>query len=340
MKLSIIIPVYQSEKTIIKCIKSINQLSLDKNQDYEIIVIDDGSTDNSVNYINDMTDCFPIKILSQKNSGPAIARNLAINHSTGDYIFFIDSDDFFIDKISSIVSILKNNQPDVVVFSYKTQDIFSKQIFSASSRDKKILSCAPTNSFTISLYPDITLLIAYPWNKAYKRDFLLSNDIFFPNFRLQEDVEFHFKSLSKAKSIYVVNQPIICHTFGNQASMSLDFSKNRLTCITALAQANEACNNFLKDRNNLYWKIFCLDILCFYLSKVPISIQQHFLFEIKKLLSDVKLFDLAKMYLILKKYHMSDTAIYIKKKIINKKSIFSKILWKLILVFNKFYIKI
>lgn len=89
-KISIVVPVYNAEKTLIKCIESI--LRLDCN-DYEIIFVDDGSTDNSKNIINSFAERHEeIRLFEQENNGPASARNRGIKNSSGDIIFFTDSD--------------------------------------------------------------------------------------------------------------------------------------------------------------------------------------------------------------------------------------------------------
>ena len=88
MKFSIIIPVYNSEKTIEKCIKSVFNQYYPKDN-YEVIVVDDGSTDNSLDLIKDYSS---IKLIRQENRGPAAARNLGVKHAKGRYIVFTDSD--------------------------------------------------------------------------------------------------------------------------------------------------------------------------------------------------------------------------------------------------------
>jgi len=89
-EISIVVPVYNAEKTLIKCIESI--LRLDYN-DYEIIFVDDGSTDNSKNIINSFAERHEnIRLFEQTNNGPASARNSGIKKSSGDIIFFTDSD--------------------------------------------------------------------------------------------------------------------------------------------------------------------------------------------------------------------------------------------------------
>lgn len=118
--ISAIIPCYNSENTIIACIKSIlNQSDLVD----EIIIVDDGSTDNSVSVIKELFKTIeaPIKasLYEQKNSGPSVARNKGVQLSTSSYVAFLDSDDeWFVDHISLIKTFLSKN-PDYKMLATK-----------------------------------------------------------------------------------------------------------------------------------------------------------------------------------------------------------------------------
>lgn len=102
-KLSIIIPMYNAEKYIGNCLESILNQNLDPAQ-YEIIIINDGSTDKSIQIVNEYAISNDnIIILSQSNSGQSSARNNGISKATGDFLFFIDADDFLIpDSLSDV----------------------------------------------------------------------------------------------------------------------------------------------------------------------------------------------------------------------------------------------
>lgn len=92
MKISIIIPVYNVEDYISECLESVASLNLD----YEIIIVNDGSTDNSIKIINDFvgSNCANINVISKENGGLSSARNMGIRQAKGDYLFFLDSDDY------------------------------------------------------------------------------------------------------------------------------------------------------------------------------------------------------------------------------------------------------
>ena len=93
-KISIIVAVFNVQKYIDKCIKSILNQTL---KDIELIIINDGSTDNSIDKINEIKDD-RITIINKKNEGVSIARNLGLSIATGEYVIFVDSDDFIINR--------------------------------------------------------------------------------------------------------------------------------------------------------------------------------------------------------------------------------------------------
>ncbi len=112
MKVSVIIPVYNGEKTIKKCLDSISSSSY---KDLEVIVVDDGSTDNTVEILKN----YSLKIIRQKNKGPAVARNNGAKHSTGELLFFFDSDVILKkNTIQLVIDTMKDKNADVVCGVY------------------------------------------------------------------------------------------------------------------------------------------------------------------------------------------------------------------------------
>lgn len=118
---SIIIPLYNAQKDILNCLNSVKRQIFN---DYEIIIIDDGSTDNSVNIVKNFVEGnkdLNIHLLQQKNSGPSKARNKGVNCARGKYIAFLDSDDeWYEDKLSTIVSILDMDDSVCLISSLYT----------------------------------------------------------------------------------------------------------------------------------------------------------------------------------------------------------------------------
>jgi len=116
-KVSIIIPVYNAENTLSRCLDSVLQQSF---TDLEIILIDDGSTDKSLEICQQYQDNYNcVRVIQQSNSGPAVARNQGIKYSTGKYLAFVDADDYVSnDMISSLVEKAESEFAEMVICAY------------------------------------------------------------------------------------------------------------------------------------------------------------------------------------------------------------------------------
>ena len=184
-KVSIIIPVYNSEKYIGRCIDSIlNQTYTN----YELILIDDGSTDNSLKILNDYKKKDNrIRVYSQKNKGVAITRNRGIKLSNGQYICFIDNDDYIENKyLENLVSNCCNN--DFVIGGYKRVS------------DDKILFKKKLKNTNFSKFENVA-----PWGKLIKKSYLINNKIEFFSFPIGEDIIFNIKLFSLTTKFKIIN---------------------------------------------------------------------------------------------------------------------------------------
>ena len=127
-KVSIVIPLYNAEKTIGYCLESILNQTF---QDFEVIIINDGSRDNSQEVINRYLNKYPkkLRIYKQENLGVATTRNRGIEYSRGKYIFFIDNDDYIdSDYLETFVKEIQNSKSDMVIGGYKRVDIVNNKI--------------------------------------------------------------------------------------------------------------------------------------------------------------------------------------------------------------------
>ena len=190
-KLSIIIPVYNAEKEIEKSIESILNQTF---KDYEIICINDGSVDNSWDILTKLSKKEKrIKIFDQKNQGPHVARNNGMTKAKGEYIMFMDSDDYlqsnsflqeYMDKITS-------KKLDILIGSYVKRDENGKLLYKQKINTK--------SSWT--KYMQVT-----PWGRIFRRDFLEKNKIDFEKVIIGEDIYFNFKAYMCTNKIgYIKN---------------------------------------------------------------------------------------------------------------------------------------
>lgn len=183
--ISIIVPVYNVEKEIDKCIKSlINQTY----ENVEIILVNDGSTDSSLSICNSYKNKdFRIKVINKENGGLSDARNSGINISTGDYILFVDSDDWIeIDSCEKFISTMDGRNIDIVVGE-------AKKIEGANISYLKHNNLNNGQEYSSKEYIKLAIE-ALEWYapvcfNMYNRDFIIKNELFFKKDILHEDMQ-------------------------------------------------------------------------------------------------------------------------------------------------------
>ena len=197
---SIIVPVYNVEKYIRRCINSILSQSY---RHFELLLIDDGSKDSSGKICDEYEKIDDrVIVFHQKNQGVSSARNVGIQHSTGEYIVFIDSDDeiekYFIEDL------LQYKQFDIVLSGFKIINLDSRTIVNNFLGNLVYNEEALSSSFSTFLKKKIMLV---PWAKLYKTDIIKSNEIFFEEkYKLGEDTLFNFRYFAFIKSLAVINK--------------------------------------------------------------------------------------------------------------------------------------
>lgn len=250
IKFSIIIPVYNVEKFLERCLKSICELKL---EDKEIILINDGSTDNSLEILEKYIKIYPknIKIISQKNQGVSKARNVGIENSIGEYILFIDSDDFIEPKqTEKILNVAYEQEVDILIgsfFEYFLEENIKSMPFVKKDLDRvydgmKFLK----HSHKERYFSDVV------WNKVYSRRFLLENKLFFKEKLLHEDTLFNLKAFCFAKKIkYFIGTPFYYYRQNNMHSIMKTKTKKNYEHILYIIQE---LLDFIEERkiNDIY----------------------------------------------------------------------------------------
>lgn len=200
VKVSIIIPVYNSGDLLNKCLDSASNQTLD---DIEIICVDDGSSDNSLDILNQYAkEDSRFKVLSQANQGAGIARNKGLEYSSGEYIVFLDADDFLDSEMCELLyEHSKSLDVDIVLFDNRwyLEDGSIQNFFHFDSFHEDYKSFV----FDYKYIHNKVLSGAFSviWTKFYKSSFLKDNDIDFPSHKLYNDMEFHIKSVLLANRI-------------------------------------------------------------------------------------------------------------------------------------------
>jgi len=206
IKISIIIPVYNTEPYLKRSIRSVLRQTL---KEIEIICIDDGSTDNSLNILNEFKklDNRITVIHFEENKGPSICRNTGINIANGEFIGFIDSDDY-IDKryFENLYNYSKDN--DIVIGTFV--DSINKFKNFIPHKKKKLLE-------------------GYVWDSIFKRKFLDSNNIRFPtNIRLKEDEIFRIACYKQDPKIFKTPDEGIYYYYKQREGSLCNFKKRYL----------------------------------------------------------------------------------------------------------------
>ena len=235
---SIILPVYNVEKYLKRCMKSIlNQ----KFTDYEIILVDDGSTDFSGKICDEYMSQYPfIQTIHKENGGLSSARNEGLKRATGKYIFMIDSDDWVEDNtLEKLYDYTKNKDIDIVKFNYIRQP---ENIKKAS-----ILQTGLKNKFEIKKIIPLVLketgkVNFSAWGHVYKNSFLKQNNFKFISERTigSEDYLFNLQAYCQAKSLLVIPEFLYNYDM-REGSLTKRYRKNIFTQYNILHDKFKEC---------------------------------------------------------------------------------------------------
>lgn len=240
-KVSIIIPAYNCEKTIERCIESIMKQTY---TNIEIIIVNDGSSDKTLDKIKKYNSK-KIKIINKENEGVSAARNAGINLASGDYIMFIDADDW-IEKntVNILVNETKKRKIEVIRYCcfnnnekeklYELSDkIVKKQDF-----EKEVMPHFLTNSEKIM---NLVMLL------FIKREVIIKNEIYFDNdLYMMEDVVYYQKLLENIDNIYFLNCHLYHYEFNPDSATNSE--KKYIKNIKGIISSDEKLYNDLKKR--------------------------------------------------------------------------------------------
>lgn len=197
-RITIIVPIFNAENYLVECLDSISHQTI---SNFEVLLVDDGSTDSSSTICSSYaeTDC-RFKVFSQENAGAAAARNRALDEATGEWVMFVDSDDYLeCDCVERLFKAAVSSGAEIAVGGYcgvsESSDLI-KHVLPRSSE-----TClTPAEALSLILYQDG--LDTAPWGKIYRRE--LFDGIRFPNLKSSEDLATVYKTFLKAHSIALV----------------------------------------------------------------------------------------------------------------------------------------
>ena len=226
-KVSIVVPVYNVEEYLSKCLDSLVSQACD---DYKIIIVNDGTKDNSQEIIDDYKTKYPQLVESyiKENGGLADARNYGLKYVDTPYVMFIDSDDYVKENlVSRCLETIEKESSDIVVFNYTTHYI-SNDTFEDFNLELE-------GNYSLEINPEI--LIKTPnaaWNKIYKTSLFKDNNIEYPKGVWYEDLGTTPILLSKAKSITYIKDCLYIYQADRPNNIMSSVSEKTIDVIKSL----------------------------------------------------------------------------------------------------------
>lgn len=235
MLLSFIIPVYNTEDYVAECLDSLLNQNIPQDE-YEIICVNDGSKDASLDILNQYAHTHPnVSVINQENSGVSVARNTGLEHAHGDYVWFFDADDLIKENcLFEIKEILLNNECDRIIIKSKNFR-FNSDLFSDETN--------PTCSWKDSVV----------WRSIFKKNFLNDNNLrFHPGLIFGEDALYIFECLYCTPKAFETNSLVHYHRIveGSASNnMTPEFRKKRIQ--STLTEA-KIVQKYYERNDNIY----------------------------------------------------------------------------------------
>ena len=286
MQLSIIIPIYKVEKYLKKCVESVlNQTFVD----YEILLVDDGSPDLCPKICDELASLYKrVVVFHKTNGGLSDARNYGLKHAKGEYVIFLDSDDYYLhnDFLEVVMKATQNRSKDAVFFqrtiffeghenSYKHLPLYKDEWMSLNGGDLL---------YTLSCHDRLD---ASACMKITKRSILLKNSLFFTKGIYSEDIEWFSRYILYVNDIAIVNKPDYCYRKRMGSITSSLTEKNVSDLFFSIETHSEAIRDSLIEKkkkeallNYLSYQYYIILGLISYIS-MPIGIKIKFLKKCK-----------------------------------------------------------
>lgn len=249
--ISIVIPVYNAELYIRECLESILGQTVNK---YQIICVDDGSTDSSVKIIKEyLLDDDRVLLLRQSNQGPAVARNNGLKHAKGDYVWWIDADDWIQpNAVEVLQKAIEISDADIIGFASNSFNNKTRQFINTPHRSldsiphefvQKTFAASDAKEFLFDLPLEA-------WARIFKTEFLFNNKIKFdPFLKILDDSLFVNEGFLKASKIYYIKNKLYHYREMNPYSLvnSLNYSNEKYYLMPIYM--SDKCNQIILESN-------------------------------------------------------------------------------------------
>lgn len=217
MKASVIIPVYNSEAFLRECLGSVLAQTMD---DFEVICVDDGSTDSSLEMLREYERADSrIRVLAQENRGGGAARNAALAIARGEYLAFLDADDFYEpEMLARMVAAAQDKDAQVALCRSYSHDNNTGE---RGVLDHAVRFVEPGTVFSADDVWEYAFrfCLGWPWDKLFLRSFVEEHGLTFQELRSTNDALFVFTALALADRITVVDEYLVNHRMGNASSI-------------------------------------------------------------------------------------------------------------------------
>lgn len=290
-KISIIIPIYNAEKFLDKCLKSVIGQTL---EDIEIICINDGSTDGSLTIVQKFAaqdTC--IKVISQNNKGLSVSRNIGLSMAKGKYVGFLDADDYIdSDFYAKLYQSAEQENADIAAASIELCG--KDETKSIIEYDRYIVSSDKTEKFLLLGIPEYN----YVWNKIYRLDFLTNHNLLFKENIYYEDIIFSIQ-------VIYFSHKIVCVP---QVKYHYQYNENSIVNTTdADEQKKQHYFNALRFQNE-------------YIIRRKLKLPLHYNHKVKIKILGVPMIKIKEITDVIKKYYFFGLPFLKSKTIGNKKS--------------------
>ena len=221
--LTVVIPVYNVEKYLKRCIESI---LIQECKNYDILLVDDGSTDSSPQICDDYAKVYDfISVIHKKNGGLSEARNTGISHAKGDYVYFPDSDDWLEPQtFKELAEVLESQEFDIVSFNREfvkgeedpiVSDPLVTQVFEGKDAFVQMLKHSYITGFAN--------------DKIYKKSLFIDNNISFPKGKYYEDLGTNYKLFLSAENVFATNQKYYHYLIDNPESITQSWNEQKFS---------------------------------------------------------------------------------------------------------------
>ena len=290
MKLSVIVPVYNVEQYIRPCLESILCQGLNESE-YEIILVNDGTQDDSFGKIQDIVSQYHnILRIDQENQGLSGARNTGMLHAKGDYILFVDSDDLIVEKsVAALLEIAYSNKADLVVADFKKLSDEGILDYRKDSDKCKIVVKTGSELFMEDLNPSEN----YVWRTLYRREFLEQNNLRFIQGICYEDMPFTPECYLRAKQCVRTYSDLYLYRMGHSSITSTMSPKKAMDLNHVIARIWELKDTLLltseerlRLKDNLF-ATFSFELWCISHNKNVLDHRHEIVNDLRKRVPDL-----------------------------------------------------